>query len=90
MKLLTTVANGPQAEIVCALLEDAGISASARGDSSVALAGEAAPHDIYVEDADVERARETLDAFRRQSEDASAGTDERRDGVDSDTPPPSG
>jgi hypothetical protein len=90
MKLLTTVSNGPQAEIICALLEEAGISASARGDSSVALAGEAAPHDIYVEDADLERAKDTLNAFQRESEDELAGGEDEQDGAAQDTPPPAG
>jgi hypothetical protein len=61
MTRLMTVANGPEAELIVGRLQEAGIRAVAEGGTMAAYAQEAAPHDIYVEEADLERARDLLD-----------------------------
>jgi hypothetical protein len=88
MRLLTTVPNGPQAELICARLEESGIPATARGDSSVALSWEAAPHDIYVDDADLERARAALDAFQSVGDDELVEAEEEAAGAPDSPQPP--
>ncbi len=69
MKLLLRAANGPQAEMISGRLRDAGISALAQGDPLVAYTQEAGGRDVYVDDDDLERARELVKSYEDIDED---------------------
>ncbi len=61
-KLLTTVATAGEAEIVSALLQDAGIHSIAQRTIGGPLEDARAGRDIYVDEHDLERARGLLQA----------------------------
>ncbi len=61
-KVLTTVGNEAEAEMVGERLSEAGIAHSARMASGGIRLGAAGGRDIYVEAQDLERAREVLEA----------------------------
>ena len=61
-KVLTTVANEAEAEMVAERLSEAGIEHSIRLASGGIRLGAAAARDIYVQEKDYDRARETLEA----------------------------
>jgi hypothetical protein len=59
LKLVISVGSGAEAEMVCDRLREAGIDAVAKGDLS-GYARAVGTHDVFVEDADLERARAVL------------------------------
>jgi hypothetical protein len=65
---LTTASNEFEADIVLSRLRDAGISAW-ESNSLGGRPGSAGPRDVYVEDADLERARQALAAAQDVDED---------------------
>jgi hypothetical protein len=67
LKLAISVASGAEADMVCDRLREAGIDAVAKGDLS-GYARAVGSHDVYVEDADFERARAALDEAEGFSE----------------------
>jgi hypothetical protein len=67
--LLTTVRDGPEADLICARLRDAGIEAVAQGGMYGARAALGGTREVYVEANDLERARATLQASEGISED---------------------
>jgi hypothetical protein len=69
LKLLTTVSSRPESDLISARLREAGIEAVAKGGPLSAEASGLGPHDIYVEDADLGRARDVLQAHEGISED---------------------
>ncbi len=69
MRLLTTVNGQPVAEIVCAQLREAGIRVVNKGYALSAERATFGPQDIYVEERDLDRAREVLKAAEGVSED---------------------
>jgi hypothetical protein len=81
---LTTVRDGPEADLICARLRDAGIGAMAQGGMYGARAGLGGTREVYVEEKDLERARATLGASERISEDELAKAAEEAGSV---TPP---
>lgn len=63
LRVVTTVTNEPEASMICELLAQSGIGAIQKLGSGVGSAwGGAGPRDVYVEEADLERAREVLSA----------------------------
>lgn len=68
MKRLLTTENGPQAELIRSRLQDAGITALMHGGGLAAYTQESGTQEIYVEDADLERAREVLKPYEDISE----------------------
>jgi hypothetical protein len=62
LKVLTTVENQAEGEMVAERLSEAGIEHSSRMASGGIRLGAAAALDIYVRASDLERARETLEA----------------------------
>ncbi len=62
LKVLTTVSNEAEAEMVGERLSEAGIRHSARMASGGIRLGAAAGRDIYVDEQDLKRAREVLEA----------------------------
>lgn len=62
MRLLTTVPGGPAAEMICTRLRQAGIEAVGKGGALSARSRGIGPQDIYVEERDLDRAREVLQA----------------------------
>jgi hypothetical protein len=78
---VTTASNEFEADIILGRLEEAGIHAW-ESNSLGGPAGSAGPRDIYVEDAEVEKAKEAL----RQAQDVDAQDIESlaEDGVDRD------
>ena len=62
LKILTTVQNEPEAEMVSEWLAEAGIRSVAQMNSQGIRLGPAASRDVYVEEADYERALEVLNA----------------------------
>lgn len=69
MRLLTTVDGQPVAEVVCAQLREAGIGSVNKGNPLSAKRATFGPQDIYVEERDLDRAREVLTAAEGVSED---------------------
>ena len=69
MRLLTTVDGQPVAEMVCAQLREAGIAAVNKGYALSAERAGFGPQHIYVEERDLDRAREVLAAAEGVSED---------------------
>ncbi len=59
-KLLTTVENEAEAEMVAERLSEAGIRFSVRMASGGIRLGPAAARDVYVQEQDLDRAKETL------------------------------
>jgi hypothetical protein len=63
MKHLTTAANQPEAESISSMLRSAGIAAVIQGDAALAWRAPAIRgRDIYVEEEDLDRARELLNS----------------------------
>jgi hypothetical protein len=69
LKLPTTVNSRPDSDLICARLQEAGIDAVAKGGPLSAEASGLGPHDIYVEDAELARARDVPSAQEDISED---------------------
>jgi hypothetical protein len=68
LKIVTTVGNEAEAEMVGERLSEAGIRYSARLAGGGITLGAAAPRDVYVEEQDLDRAREVLEADEGFSE----------------------
>jgi Putative prokaryotic signal transducing protein len=86
MEHLTTAASQPEAETIRSLLQSAGIAVVMRGDALAYRAPALAGRDIYVDEKDIDRARELLKAggsvseaelIEAEEEDAAARAEER-------------
>jgi hypothetical protein len=91
LKLAASCANGGEANMVCDRLREAGIAAVAKGDLS-ARARAFGPYAVYVEDADLDRARAVLkeaESFSEdelvQAEEEAAAAEGNRESVDEAT-----
>ena len=62
LKVLTTVTGEPTTELICARLAGAGITALAQRSIGGPEWGVSGAQDVYVEEHDLDRAREVLDA----------------------------
>jgi hypothetical protein len=94
LKLAISVATGAEAEMVCDRLREAGIDAVTKGDLS-GYARAVGSHDVYVQDADFERARGVLgeaESFSEselvQAEEEAAADAERRQREEAETADP--
>ena len=87
LKIVTTVSNEAEAEMVAERLSEAGIRHMSRTASGGIRLGAAAARDVYVEEQDLERAREVLEADAGFSEEELARlSDEAGEAALDDTP----
>jgi hypothetical protein len=77
-KLLTTVPNGPGAELISARLREAGIHAEIRSGPWGADAMAGGTRDIFVDDLDLDRARAVLESDEGLSEEELVQAEEQR------------
>jgi hypothetical protein len=69
LKLVTSVGSEPEAELIAARLSEAGIQAISRRSIGGPEWGVSGARDVYVEEHDLDRAREVLRAGEGVSED---------------------
>jgi uncharacterized protein YaaQ len=87
LKLVTSVSNEAEAEMVAERLSEAGIRFSVRLASGGIRLGAAAARDLYVDEQDLDRARETLDADEGFTDEELARLSDEAGGTASDQKP---
>jgi uncharacterized protein YaaQ len=87
LKLVTSVSNEAEAEMVAERLSEAGIRFTVRLASGGIRLGAAAARDLYVDEQDLDRAREALDADEGFTDEELARLSDEAGGTASDQKP---
>jgi uncharacterized protein YaaQ len=86
LKIVTTVSNQAEAEMVAERLSEAGIRHMSRTASGGIRLGAAAARDVYVEEQDLDRAREVLKVGGVSEEELARLSDEAGEAASDDAP----